>query len=302
MALPALPALPGLRINLNSPRPGLDFLMNGFRISALFYLALLAQPGRLAADSAPAAPEAERRDWVGKIKPGERVEVDNPWGDVRVRFGGYADAVEYHAVAQPLSPGAAHLVIAATPIAGGLRISSRVDGGALPAGAKDRVDVTVFVPKGAPLSVRTVRGAIEIRGVKGDVRAETETGEISIRGVDGLLSTRNGQGATAVMLERAAKGTKQSFESTTGDITISFDAAAEPLVTAATSGEISTDVSIEISHHPHEEPSKTATAKVGAGNSAVSIRSKRGNIHIRQREDLRVAPSAPGQPATDSDD
>ncbi len=276
--------------------------MNGFRISTLLGLVLLAQPGRLAADSAPAVPETERRDWVGKIKPGERVEVDNPWGDVQVRFGGYVGAVEYHAVVQPLSAGAARLVIAAAPVAGGLSISVRVNGGLLPAGAKDRVDVTVFIPKGAPLFVRTVRGAIEIRGVKGNVRAETETGEIRIRGVDGLLNTRNGQGATVVMLERAAKGTKQSFESSTGDITVSFDAGAEPLVTASTSGEISTDVSIEIAHHPHQEPSKTAAAKVGAGDSALSIRSKRGNIHLQQREDLRLAPSAPGQPATDSDD
>lgn len=276
--------------------------MSSFHIFTLLGLVLLAQPGRLAADSEPAAPEIERRDWVGKIKPGERVEVDNPWGDVRIRFGGYASLVEYHAVVQPLSTGAAHLTIAATHIKGSLRISSRVDGGALPPDAKDRVDLTLFVPKGSPLSVHTVRGAIEIRGVKGDVSAESESGEISVRGVDGLVNTRNGQGDTRVMLERGTVPSKQAFESLTGDITISFDAAAEPVVSAATSGEISTDVSIEITHYPHDEPNKIAQAKVGAGSTAVSIRSKRGNIHIQQREDLRVAPSAPGQPAPDSDD
>lgn len=276
--------------------------MNRSCVTVLIFLAWIFPLALPAADAEPAGPVTERRDWVGKIKAGERVEIENPWGDVRVRFGGFEGAVEYHAVLQPLSPGPARLAIDAAPVAGGLRISTRVEGGTLPAGAKDRVDLTVFVPKGAPLSVRTLRGAIEIRGVKSDVSALTDSGEISIRGVDGLVNTRNQRGATVVMLDRPAAHAKQSFESLTGDITLSFDAAAEPLITAATSGEISTDVSVTIVHRPHEEPSKIATARVGAGNSAVAVHSKRGNIHLQLREDLRVSPGSAARPANDSDD
>ncbi len=266
--------------------------MHRVRIHALLGLAGVIATALPAARPDPRAPVIERRNWTGKIKPGDRIDVDNLWGDVRVRFGGDNGMVEYLAVVQPLTPGLARMTVAAEPVAGGLHIVTRVENGVLPAGAKDRVDLTLFVPKGSPLHVRTLRGLIDISGVKGDVSAESEAGEIGIRTVEGLVHTVNRYGATTVLLERAPEKTDQTFSSLTGDITVSLPAAAEPRVTIGTSGNICTDVSIVITRHPGEEPGKIATALLGAGVSSLTIRSKRGNIHLQHREDLRAAPAS----------
>jgi hypothetical protein len=276
--------------------------MNSYCVNALLSLVLVLPVTLKTTEPALIALKIERRNWSGKIKPGERIEVDNEWGEVRVRFGGNKGQVEYLAVLQPLTLGTARVTVAAEPITGGLHIVTRVENGALPAGAKDRADLTIFVPKGSPLRVRTLRGLIDISGIKGDVNAETEAGEISIRTVEGLVKTINQHGTTTVLLERLADHTEQTFESLTGDITVSLPTTAEPMVTIGTSGDICSDVSIVIVHHPHEEPSKIATARVGAGVSSLLIRSKRGNIHLRQREDVRTGSTTVEHPTIDSDD
>jgi hypothetical protein len=260
--------------------------MNSYCVNALLSLVLVLPVTLKTTEPALIALKIERRNWSGKIKPGERIEVDNEWGEVRVRFGGNKGQVEYLAVLQPLTLGTARVTVAAEPITGGLHIVTRVENGALPAGAKDRADLTIFVPKGSPLRVRTLRGLIDI----------------SIRTVEGLVKTINQHGTTTVLLERLADHTEQTFESLTGDITVSLPTTAEPMVTIGTSGDICSDVSIVIVHHPHEEPSKIATARVGAGVSSLLIRSKRGNIHLRQREDVRTGSTTVEHPTIDSDD
>ena len=53
-------------------------------------------------DAQPAAVAiaTTRGDYAGTLKPGQLVVVDNPYGDVHARFGGYEHAVETHAVLQ----------------------------------------------------------------------------------------------------------------------------------------------------------------------------------------------------------
>lgn len=260
--------------------------------------ALLAGGGAVApsssvpASTASAIPaEPERWDWEGAVSGGKGVRIENNFGDVRARFGGGDGKVEIHAVIQNLTAGIRPLRVLTKNEAAGLAIEvSREGGGEEEKGAarrSDRIDLAVFIPKGAPVSILTKSGDIEVRGLKSDVRLETVTGNISLRSIEGLVSTKTSYGTTLAMLDRPADHSNQSFESLTGDITVSFHPAAEPLIHAETSGEIGTEFSVEIVRHPHEEPDKTATAKIGRGTSTASIRSRRGTIHIQQRLDLR---------------
>ena len=252
--------------------------------------------------------EPQRWDWTGEVPAGQRIVVENSFGDVRARFGGSEGVVEIHAVLQNLHPGAAPLRVFTEPGQASLSIRvgreglSREEASSEP---KDRVDLVVRVPQGSPLAVRTRAGAIEAKGLQSDVTAESESGAIAIREVRGLLHATNRYGTTEVVLESPPPDSEQVFESLTGDLSVTLPAKANATVVAQTSATITTDVSVIIVRKPREEPSKTATATLGNGGARVLLRTRRGGVEILQRddvEDLSVGPHGPEAKASSSDD
>jgi len=256
----------------------------------------------------PAPPEPERWDWSESVLPGQGIRVENPFGDVRARFGGYEGKVEIHAVLQNLHAGAAPLKVLTDFGPAGLTIRVGRPAGAEPPagdGPKDHVDLVVRIPKGSPLTLRTISGTIEANGLQGDVSAESERGSISVRDVRGLVSTVNRYGVTELVLEAPPPGSEQTFESLTGDISVTLPARADATVVAQTSAWITTDISLDIVRHPREEPSKTATGKVGNGTARLLFKTKRGSIQIFQMDDvsqLEIAPHTQKTKPPGSDD
>lgn len=270
---------------------GLAMLFAGL----MFYASAWSQ----GAASVPGS-EPERWEWTGKVGQGQAIRVENAYGDVRARFGGYDGEVEIHAVIQNIHPGAPPLKVSPQMGPTGMTIrvvrdstapGTRTDPTVSPSGGRenkaDRVDLVVRIPKGSALTAVTRAGAVGVKGLKGDVMAQSESGAISVREVAGLVQTRNSYGPTSVILGPLPGKTTQTFESLTGDISITLPPRADAAVRAETSGWITTDVSVSIVHHPREEPDKVATAKVGSGASSVSIKTKRGNVQILQMTDLR---------------
>lgn len=255
----------------------------------------LTPPARAEAPSS----EPQRWEWVGGVPPGGAVRVENPFGDVRARFGGYEGKVEVHAVLQNLHPGAAPLKVFVDTTPQGVTLRVARDGGPEPGaapGPRDRADLAVRVPKGCPFFAATTGGAIEIKGLRSDVTAQSDTGAITVQRVEGLLRTRNRQGDTAVFLGRLPPGSEQSFESVTGDLSVTLPAKADATVVARTSTWITTDISLDIVRHPREEPSKTATGKVGTGAARLRLETKRGAIQILQMDDVDQLAVTPGGP------
>jgi hypothetical protein len=66
----------------------------------------------------------------------------------------------------------------------------------------------------------------------------------------------------------------------TGEIEVYLWEDADLDVRIATSGEISTDFSIDIEHRRFEEPGKHAVATVGKGGAELALRSKRGPVRL----------------------
>lgn len=228
---------------------------------------------------------------------------------MRVRFGGYEGKVEIHAVLQNLHPSAPPLTVLTEVGPGGLIIRvARTEGATISPGKgpKDRVDLVVRIPKGSPVDLHTMSGAIEAKGLQSDVTAESESGAIVVREVRGLLRTTNRYGNTEVVLEPPPPGSEQIFESLTGDLSLTLPARADATVVAQTSAWFSTDVSLDIVRKPREEPSKTATAKVGTGAARLLLRTKRGGVQILQMDDLgqmELLPHKPkGKPSESDDD
>jgi hypothetical protein len=257
-------------------------LRRAFQIAAFVLIAVTVPAAAIQADEVW---KKESAQWLEEIGPGERVRVVNPLGDIRARFGGYENRVEILATLQYTEQQTSIPHVTLIPADGGLDVSTRwtPSEGA----GRGRVDLVVFVPQGATLDARTEDGLLEAKGLKGDLIASSLQGEIRIRSIQGRVNAKSSRGAISAAIETGATEQPQSITTETGDIEVYLweDAAME--VQLATSGEISTDFTIEIEHRKFEEPGKYGRATIGKDGPPLVLESKRGRVRLlRQQRDF----------------
>jgi hypothetical protein len=248
--------------------------------------ALIAVALPVSADEANESWHRESSQAFETIEAGGTVRVTNPLGDVRARFGGYENRVEVLATVQYPDRQTSVPEVSLTPVETGLEVSTRWSDGQ-GADALGRVDLVVFIPRGATLDARTRDGLIEAKGLKSNLIASTQTGEIRIRSTHGHVSAKSARGAVSVALETGVTEQSQSISTETGDIEVYLWEDAAMDVHLATSGEISTDFSIDIEYRRFEEPGKLGRATLGGGGPELRLESKRGRVRLlRQQRDF----------------
>ena len=251
-------------------------------VSRYFLLLVLA-----AIPYPPQAQDAEaeitRKDLTEKIAVGDSLTVTNEFGDVRARINADASELALHAVIQNLKKGtpAPEINIRRHEKNIVISVESRDD-------PKDRADLVLYIPQGVPIQVRTKAGLIELKGLRSDVSAETDSGAIDLKSVVGRVTTSNQRGETNIELPPDPALEPQDLKSQTGDISIFVWEGTDARVRLQTSGEISTDFSIHIDFDRAKEPDKVATTEMGNGKSTISAFSKRGRIRL-----LRLLKSLP---------
>jgi hypothetical protein len=227
----------------------------------------------------------DRRDLKDPLNAGDKLIISNSIGDIRLRGGGNG-VVEVHAVIQNLMKG--------TPMP---EINFKREGKTLtlmtsftqnPQGKQDRIDLVAFVPEKISTQVKTTFGEIDIKGIKDDVSATSEKGKITIRSVMGHVESKNDSGSISVELLPEVTNRPQSFLTTTGDISLFFPNGIHSNVDVQTSGEISTDFTIQIDFDEKKEPAKIGKSVIGRGGQKISASSKRGKIRL-----LRIENSIP---------
>lgn len=235
------------------------------------------------AAQADATPSPERRDFSATLAEDQIVTIDNPYGDVRLRFGGYAHALEIHAVVQQ---SATATPIAIEPADDGARylLAPRLPAGALLAEGQ-RVDLVAFVPLGHTVDVRTEHGLIESRGVHGDVDLASVAGDIAIRGTQGRVLASTGAGSIEASFDTAPKASRQRLQTTTGNIVLAIDDRLDATLEMATSGVFATEFSLDVERLAGQEPNKRARAVVGTDDrkARIDISSLRGEIRLLRR-------------------
>lgn len=249
-----------------------------------------------------------RSDYASTLAPGQAIVIDNPYGDVQVRFGGFEHKVDAHAVLQE-PEGGAHIELKPGVAGGGIfTIAPR-----LPAGASQRagqrIDLSVFVPEGHALTVRTEHGLIDVHGVHGDVDLKSTAGDIKLRGIKGAIHGETGEGAIEASLDTAPRNATQRLATTTGDIQVGVDDHLDAALDMATSALFATDYSIDVSRRIGEEPNKHARTVIGANQSKLVLESRRGQIRLMRRagfttvgaESSAAPAAAEGSEDTDSD-
>lgn len=263
----------------------------------LLALAAFAVPGLAlplaAQEPDPAAPdpaaeamaEAVRIDLSFKLPAAQQIEVDNPYGNVYLRFGGYEHQLDVRATVQR-PEGAPEFSFAPAAEGGVFRVVPSLPAGATPA-ATQRIDLVLYAPEGHPLRVRTASGSIESRGVRADVDFRSQSGDIVARGTVGAVRADTASGAIRLMLEPTAASVRQRYSTRTGDISVGVTDALGAELRMSTSGSITTDYSIEITARDGEEPDKRGIARVGVAKGAqpgvIEVDSLRGNLRLWRR-------------------
>lgn len=276
------------------------------RFPTLIGLALLPLAAPAPGQETPPAPfgvpgfEIERVSRVATVAEGLGVIVLNRFGDVRARFGGYEGHLEVFANVQQFADEGPRLAVEARETPAGVEVRVGYPAGesgelvtAPEPGWRKRADMVVWVPRGAPLSVTTGDGLVDVRGLESDVRAATAGGAISARKMLGDLDFRSASGDLLVVLESWSPARRHSFASETGDLSVVLGEEADTSISVATSGLISTDISLRLDYRADRIPVRRAEALLGEGSGTISISSGDGHVRLIRlplARDARVEP------------
>ncbi len=209
--------------------------------------------------------------WQGELAPSTSVEVDNPWGDVRLRASD-AREMESSAMIQRRN---------ADPVRAEVRVSRRgsvikfvVAYPAAPRGDLHRVDLALFVPKGAPVAVRTRAGMIQARGLANDLRLRSTSGNVVVS-TSGTVRIDTREGDVDVTLSGSAWSSAPRLVSRDGDITLRLDAESEARVDVRTRGEITVKAPARL-----ERRRSGAVVTFGHGTKPLSLHTRSGHVTL----------------------
>lgn len=243
-----------------------------------------------AASALPSRTDAEaaivRQVVFEDLKPGQPLLVDNPYGDVRLRFGGYLPRLEWRTVEQ--HAGAEHPITVRGDSGERFELRAR-----LPTGTalqpSQRVDMTLYVPIGHDVEVITERGLIEARGIQANFNARSESGNLALRGITGRIDVQTGSGHIEAHLEPAQTGSNQRLSTVTGNIVLGVTEQLNAALRLSSSGVFATEFSVVIERRQGEEPNKQGYVEIGKPTSEIEVSSKRGEIRLLRRAEFRPA-------------
>ncbi len=244
----------------------------------------LACPSLLCA-VVPPGWSVDKQEWTGELAAGAKVRVENLHGDVRVR-GIDGSEVELLAIVQHHEDDPRQVEVAATTSksADGVTIAVRYpedppELAEVPAEwKKRRVDLTVFVPRGAPLRLETLHGIGQIKGLTGDVEVWSESGNLEISTAGGVQA-RTKYGNLRAQFQSLDWPEPPLLETVSGEVRadLPWDAAAKVIL--ETEGVISSDFSIEVEWLP-DSVRKRAVAEIGTGPRELRLTSVRGDVRL----------------------
>jgi uncharacterized protein YdbL (DUF1318 family) len=256
---------------------GCNFMKNknmNFKVLITLIISMFSMP-------VIAVDKFDQLSWVGKFI-GEEIVINNPYGNVRMRYGGENNAIEYIAIIQNLEKNV-HLSVNIDTKESNKIIFTVVDDINKEEihGIKSRLDITFFIPKNKNLYVETIGGLIEAKGLIANINAISTNGNIVLNKIKGYLNSINNAGKTDITITQIKEKSTQSFISQTGDVNVWVNRKANYLIEVSTSSDIISDFSMKIENFYNQEPNKKGLIKLNKKKSKIIIKSKRGRTAIR---------------------
>ncbi len=247
-----------------------------FALLLLFAAPLLGQP---ASDDW----RIENHTWKQELPAGLPIEIDNPYGEIRVRAFDW-QGCELIGVSQrhredprpiELTPllEAERLVLAVRMPASELDATAPTDW------ALRRVDLTIYVPASSPLAVRTRQGYLEVKGSTAPLTVETDGGAVLLES-HGPFAARSTAGEIAVLLAEPAWGHEATIDTETGAVRLAVRRDARARLEVETRGRIATDFSIDIEREG--AAAKRGRAILGDGAGVVRVRTHQGDVTLAE--------------------
>lgn len=235
---------------------------------------LVAQEQAQAHDQVETPPDwtVDNTRWTGVLAPSESIEVLNPHGDVRLR-GADAGEVEVSSMIQRRIDDPVRPEVRIDRRRG--RLTIQVVYPVAPKGDLKRVDVAVFVPAGAPVTVRTKAGMIQARGLANDVDFEAAAGDVFLT-TSGKARVAVGKGNIVADLRPSGWRGSPRLSTRDGNITLTLPADADAKLEVRAPGDIAAPPKATL----ERRRAGKATVKLGQGNHRLALQTGRGNVSI----------------------
>ena len=219
----------------------------------------------------------EKYEWEGVVKAHHPIEIVNDYGDVRTRLANDQTlAVSGMIQRAPTDPDNMKIKVEQTTEKTVIRVTfpGEVRGAPL----RRRIDVTAFIPKQSPLTIRTYRGLIEAKGLESDLLLSTDQGRV-VFSTTGTAEVSTRQGDVKGYFKTARWSKPPRFTSVLGNLMLHFPKATDAVVDVATRGKITSDYTMELSFEDASRLKK-ARVKLGSGKVPVTIDAGRGNVEL----------------------
>lgn len=244
------------------------------------FLLLLAVP-IARAQEAEAGWSRSDLSWQGSLDQGRRIEISNPYGDLRARFSA-DDTIALSAVVQRRDgdPHEAEIVTEASPDGYVIAVAyPTLDGRPATGGRPERrVDLVVFVPGESEIVLSTEFGLIEAKKLRSEVVARSQSGEVRLS-TRGDIHARSERGDVTVSFPPLDGEGESRIETRTGDIRIVLSPTSNVTVRGSTNGRVTTDYSVDIEQQNGTRWKETHTV-LGSGSYRLRLESDRGDLEL----------------------
>lgn len=248
----------------------------------MLWAALL--PGPAQAPSPRPDVRIERLTWTRDVDgdaPIRTIEVRNDFGDIRARLAPDRK-LDLLAVVQRLDGGPEGVGFTVERRGGVVALTIAYPPGRVkdadpdpPKASYDRLDLTIFVPEGVTLGAHTLRGMVEARGLKSDVRAATRDGSVFVTTTGALQARSEGGEITANVAK--SQGTRPLIlQSVSGPIRVTIAPGPTVDVDVQTSGRITSDFPLR------DEKGRKVAHRHGGAPRTLLIASETGSVEVQR--------------------
>ena len=146
------------------------------------------------------------------------------------------------------------------------------------------VEYTLTVPRQARLDeIKLVNGALDLRDLAGEVRANCVNGHVEARNIQGRAELKTVNGSVRAEIEQMPTS-RQELSSVNGAVRMTLPSDANAEISAKTvSGGISNDFGLAVSRH--QFVGQSLHAQLGSGGAEVKLSTVNGSIEIRHAGD-----------------